>query len=48
MYFASDDGPQNMFVYQSKPDILESKKDKGIDYVISWKLKGVCTFELAP
>ena len=26
--------------------MLELKKDKGIDYVLSWKSKGICTFKL--
>ena len=29
IYFASNDGPQNTFVYQPGLDPLESKKDKG-------------------
>ena len=35
MYFTSNDRSRNMFGYQ--PTTL----DKGNDYVISWKLKGV-------
>ena len=29
MYFTSDDGSQNMFVYLPLLDMLELKKDKG-------------------
>ena len=48
MYCSSNDGSQNMFVYQSTPDTLELKKDKAVDYVLSWKSKGVCNCELKP
>ena len=34
MYFVGDDGSQNMFVYQPTLDTLESKKDKGTDYIL--------------
>ena len=37
MYFASNDGSQNTFVYQPTLDTLELKKDKSIDYISSWK-----------
>ena len=37
MYFTSNDGSQNTFVYQSILDTLELKKDKGTDYSLSWK-----------
>ena len=35
MHFGSNDGSQNTFVYQPALDILELKKDKGTDYVLS-------------
>ena len=41
MYFASNDGSQNTFVYQPTLDTLELKKDKGTDYVLTWKSNGV-------
>ena len=41
IYFTSHDGSQNGFVYQPTLDTLELKKDKGTDYVLSWKSKGV-------
>ena len=37
-----------MFVYQPTLGTLELKKDKSIDYVLSWKSKGVYTSELKP
>ena len=37
MYFASNDGSQNTFVYQPTLDTLKLKKEKGTDYVLSWK-----------
>ena len=45
-YFFGDDGFQNMFVYQPKLDILELKKDKGTNYVLSWKSKGLYNIKL--
>ena len=35
MYFTSNDRSQNMLAYQPKLDMLELKKDKGTDYVLS-------------
>ena len=46
MYFQDDDGFQNMFVYQPKFSGLQLKKDKSIDYVISWKSEGLQCFIL--
>ena len=46
MYFTGDDGLQNMFIYQPIFDMLEIKKDKGTDYVLSWKSYGVFTSKL--
>ena len=40
------DGFQNMFVYQPTFNPLELKIEKGTDYVIGWKSKGVCNFKL--
>ena len=37
-----------MFAYQSTLNTLELKKDKGKDYVLSWKPKGVHTSKLKP
>ena len=48
MYFASNDGSQNTFVYQPTLDTLELKKDKGTDYVLSWKSNGVYNSKLKP
>ena len=36
------------FVYQPTFDALELKKDKGTDYVLSWKSKGMFNFKLKP
>ena len=41
MYFTSNDGSQNKFVYQPTLDTLELKKDKRNDYVLIWKSNGV-------
>ena len=35
MYFTSNDGSQNTFVYQPTVDMLELKKSKGTNYVLS-------------
>ena len=48
MYFTSNDGSQNTFVYQSTLNTLELKKDKGTDYVLSWISKGVYNSKLKP
>ena len=48
IYFTSNDGSQNTFVYQPTFDTLELKKDKGTDYVLSWKSKGVYNYKLKP
>ena len=37
-----------MFVYQPTLDTLELKKDKGTEYVLGWKLKGVFNSKLKP
>ena len=41
IYFTSNDGSQNIFVYQPTLDSLELKKYKGADYILSWKSNGV-------
>ena len=48
MYFTSNDGSQNMFIYQPTLNMLEFKKAKGTYYVLSWKSKGVDTSKLKP
>ena len=47
-YFWEDDDSQNMFVYHPTHDILELKRSKGTNYVLSWKSKGVCTSKFKP
>ena len=37
-----------MFVYQPALNTLELKKDKGTDYVLSWKSKRVYNSRLIP
>ena len=37
-----------MFVYQPTFIALELKKDKGADYILSWKSKGVYASKLKP
>ena len=46
MYFTSNDGSQNTFVYQPTLDTLELKKDKGTDYLLGWKSSGVFNSKL--
>ena len=41
IYFTNNDGSQNTFVYQPTLDALELKQDRGADYGLSWKSKGV-------
>ena len=48
MYFTSNDGSQNTFVYQLILDALKLKKDKSNDYVLSWKSNGVYNSKLNP
>ena len=40
------DGSQNRFVYQPAVNTLELKTEKGSDYVIGWKSKGVYNSKL--
>ena len=48
IYFTSNDGSQNAFVYQPTLDTLELQKDKGTDYVLSWKSKAIYNSKLKP
>ena len=48
IYFTSNDGSQNMLDYPPRLDTLESKKDKGTDYVLILKSKGVYNSKLKP
>ena len=47
-WIIGDDGFHNMFVYQPTLDTLELKQEKGTDYIIGWKSKGVYTSQLKP
>ena len=44
----ANDRSQNTFVYQPALDTLELKKDKGADYFLSWKPKGVYNSKFKP
>ena len=46
IYFKSNDGSQNMFVYQPTFNVLELKIDKGTEYVIGPKSKGLYNTKL--
>ena len=46
IYFTSNGGSQNTFVYQSKFDTLELKKRKGTDHALSCKSIGICNSKL--
>ena len=46
IYFTSNNGSQNTPVYQPTLRTLELKKDKGTDYVLSWKSDEVYNSEL--
>ena len=48
IYFTSNDGSQNTFVYQLTLGTLELKIYKGADYVLSWKSNGVYSSKLKP
>ena len=39
---------KNTFVCRPKLAMLEFKKDKGTDYILSWKSKGVYNSKLKP
>ena len=46
MYFTSNDGSQNTFVYKPTLDKLQLKKNKGTDYVCGLKSNGVYNSKL--
>ena len=46
MYFKSNDGSQNTFIYHPSLQTLELKKDKGTDYILSWKSNRVYNSKL--
>ena len=46
IYFPSNDGSQNVFVYQPTFDVLELKTEKGTEYIIGWKAKGLYSSKL--
>ena len=48
MYFTSNDRFQNTFAYQPALDTLQLKKEKGIDYILSWKSKEVYNSKFKP
>ena len=48
MCFTGNDGSQNTFVYQPTIDMLEFKKGKGTEYVLSWKSNGIFNSKLKP
>ena len=48
IYFISNDGSQNTFVYQPTLDTLELKKNEGTDYVHRQKPKEVYNSKLKP
>ena len=41
IYLTRNDESQNMFAYQLKFNVLELKIDKGTEYIIGWKSKGL-------
>ena len=47
-YFTSNERSENRFVYKATLDVLELKKDKFTDSVLSWKSKGVYNSKLKP
>ena len=44
----SNGGSQNTFVYPPTLDTLDLSKDKGMDYILSWKPNGVYTSKPKP
>ena len=48
MFYTSNNGSQSSLVYQPPLDNLELKKDKGTDYVLRRKSKGVYNSKLKP
>ena len=47
-YFTSNDATRNNFLYQPTLDTPDLKKDKGDDYVLSWKSKRVYHSKFKP
>ena len=41
IYFTSNEGPENIIVYQPTFNLLKLKKYGGTEYIIGWKSKGV-------
>ena len=41
VYFTSNEGPENIIVYQPTFNLLKLKKYGGTEYIIGWKSKGV-------
>ena len=48
MYFTGNDGLQNIFVCQPTFRTFQSQKDKGTDYILSLKSRGLYSFTLFP
>ena len=46
MYFTSNNGSQKTYICQPKLYLLELKKDRGTDYVLSWKSNGIYNSKL--
>ena len=48
IYFTSNDGSQNTFLYQPTLDISKLRKGKCTDYILSWKSKDVYNSRFKP
>ena len=48
MYLTGDDSFQNMFIHQPAFGTLQLKKDKGVNYILSWKPKAEYSSTLFP
>ena len=48
IYFTSNDGSQNAFIYQPTLDTFELKEGKGTDFVLCWKSKGLYNSKIKP
>ena len=46
IYFTSNDGSQDMFVYQPTFNVLGLKNDKSTEYSIKWKSEGIYNLKL--
>ena len=46
MYFTSNNGSQKTYICRPKLYLLELKKDRGTDYVLSWKSNGIYNSKL--